>query len=123
VLLTNTLDIDAAADDVFRLINDDVEKVATCVPGAAITGKRLISGLRDTLLTSLNGGQGVGTLGLLQVTDRSGGSASVNLATAETLDDVIDLINASTANVTASINSARNGLLIADDSNGRACSR
>ena len=39
MLLTNTLDIDAAADDVFRLINDDVEKVATCVPGAAITGK------------------------------------------------------------------------------------
>jgi carbon monoxide dehydrogenase subunit G len=38
VILTNTLDIDASADDVFRLIND-VEKVATCVPGAAITGK------------------------------------------------------------------------------------
>ena len=31
-------DIDASAEDVFRLIND-VEKVATCVPGAAITGK------------------------------------------------------------------------------------
>lgn len=39
MLLTNTLDIDASAEDVFRLINDDVEKVATCVPGAAITGK------------------------------------------------------------------------------------
>ncbi|WP_328813516.1 SRPBCC family protein [Rhodococcus sp. NBC_00297] len=38
MILTNTLDIDASADDVFRLIND-VEKVATCVPGAAITGK------------------------------------------------------------------------------------
>ena len=92
--------------------------IATTTPGAAITGKRLISGLRDTLLTSLNGGQGVGTPGLLQVTDRSGGSASVNLAAAETLDDVIDLINASAANVTASINSARNGLTITDDSNG-----
>ncbi len=39
MLLTNTLDIEASADDVFRLINDDVERVATCVPGAAITGK------------------------------------------------------------------------------------
>lgn len=38
MILTNTLEIDASADDVFRLIND-VEKVATCVPGAAITGK------------------------------------------------------------------------------------
>ncbi|KAA0922739.1 SRPBCC family protein [Rhodococcus sp. IEGM 1370] len=38
MILTNTLDIDASAEDVFRLIND-VEKVATCVPGAAITGK------------------------------------------------------------------------------------
>ena len=92
--------------------------IATTTPGAAITGKRLISGLRDTLLTSLNGGQGVGTLGVLQVTDRSGVAANVNLAAAETLDDVIDLINASAANVTASINSARNGLTIADDSNG-----
>lgn len=38
MILTNTLDIDAPAADVFQLIND-VEKVATCVPGAAITGK------------------------------------------------------------------------------------
>lgn len=92
--------------------------IATTTSDSAITGRRLLSGLRDTLLASLNGGSGLGQLGALQVTDRSGGSATVNLASAETLGDVIDLINASAANVTASINSARNGLLIADSSGG-----
>lgn len=38
MILNNTLDIDASPADVFRLIND-VEKVATCVPGATLTGK------------------------------------------------------------------------------------
>lgn len=92
--------------------------IATTTTGAAITGKRLLSGLRDTLLGSLKGGQGLGTLGSLQITDRNGGAATVNLAGAETLGDVIDLVNASAANVTASINSARNGLAIADNSGG-----
>ncbi|QDT72280.1 flagellar filament capping protein FliD [Lacipirellula limnantheis] len=92
--------------------------VAGAASGASITGKRLISGLRDTLLTSLKGGQGIGTLGLLQVTDRAGVSANVNLASAETLDDVVDLINAAAPNVTAAINSARNGLSITDDTVG-----
>lgn len=92
--------------------------VATTTSGSAITGKRLLSGLRDTLLASLNGGNGLGELGSLQITDRSGASATVNLAAAETLGDVIELINASAANVKASINSARNGLLVADNSGG-----
>lgn len=92
--------------------------IATTTTGATITGKRLLSGLRDTLLTSLKGGQGVGTLGAIQVTDRAGVSASVNLAAAETLDDVIDLINAAAPNVTAAINSARNGFVVTDNTAG-----
>lgn len=92
--------------------------IATTASGATLTGKRILSGLRDTLLSSLNGGQGLGTLGALDVTDRNGVSASVNLAGAETLGDVMSLINASAANVKASINSARNGLVIADNSGG-----
>ena len=92
--------------------------IATTTSGAAITGGQLVSGLRDTLLTSLNGGQGIGALGQIQITDRNGGTATVNLAAAETLDEVIDLINASAADVTASINSARNGLIVTDSSGG-----
>jgi flagellar hook-associated protein 2 len=88
------------------------------VAGATITGERLVSGLRDTLLSSLNGGQGLGTLGEIDVTDRNGGADTIDLASAETLGDVINLINASTAAVTASVNQARNGIVITDASGG-----
>jgi flagellar hook-associated protein 2 len=92
--------------------------IATTTAAATITGGRLASGLRDTLLSSLNGGESFGALGQIQITDRNGGAATVNLAAAETLGDVISLINASAADVTASINTARNGLLVTDSSAG-----
>src|SRR4029079_4759434 len=47
---------------------------------ATINGTRLTSGLRDTLLASLNGGKGLGQLGQIQFTDRNGGSATVDLS-------------------------------------------
>ncbi len=86
--------------------------------GATITGNRLVSGLSDTLLSSLNGGQGVGALSQVAITDRNAGNDTVDLATAETLGDVIDLINASTADVTAAINTSRGGITITDTSGG-----
>lgn len=92
--------------------------IAATASGATLTGGRLAAGLRDTLLASLNGGQGLGELGEIDLTDRAGGTATVNLAAAETLGDVIRLINNSTANVTASLTTARHGLLITDDSGG-----
>ncbi len=92
--------------------------IATTTTGATIAGSRLVSGLRDTLLASLNGGAGVGTLGQIQITDRNGGAATIDLAAAETIGDVIDLIGASAAQVTAAVNPARNGLIITDTSGG-----
>lgn len=86
--------------------------------GGVITGDRLVSGLRDTLLSSFNGGQGLGTLGQIAITDRAGGADTVDLASAETLGDIVGLVNGSTANVTASINAARNGITIVDSSAG-----
>ena len=86
--------------------------------GATITGDRLVSGLRDTLLSSLNGGQGLGTLGQVSITDRNGGNDTVDLASAETLGDVIDLINASSADVNANFNTSRGGIVISDTSGG-----
>jgi len=86
--------------------------------GGVITGSRLVSGLSGTLLSSFNGGQGLGTLGQIAITDRAGGNDTVDLASAETLSDVVDLINASSADVTASINTARNGIAITDTSSG-----
>jgi flagellar hook-associated protein 2 len=85
--------------------------------GDTITGQRLISGLKTTLLSSLDGGKGLGTLGLLTLTDRTGNpAATVNLASAETLDDVIATINGAGLDITASYNSAKNGVVLTDTS-------
>jgi flagellar capping protein FliD len=86
--------------------------------GGVITGKRLLGGLKTTLLSSLGGGQGLGTLGLLDLTDRDGATASVNLASAETLDDVVAAINAAAVDIEASVNDARNGIKLVDTSGG-----
>ena len=84
-----------------------------------ISGERLISGLKDTLLSSLNGGQGVGDLTTIDITDSTGAvTAGIDLSSAETLSDVVNLINNSGADVTVSINSSRNGLVITDTSGG-----
>jgi flagellar hook-associated protein 2 len=82
--------------------------------GGVITGSRLVSGLKTTLLSSLAGGEGLGSLGVLALTDRSGATANVNLAAAQTLDDVIQAINAASVGITADYNAARNGLVLTD---------
>jgi flagellar hook-associated protein 2 len=87
----------------------------TAVDGV-ITGRRIQGGLQTVLLSSLGGGNGLGTLGLLELTDRSGASATVDLSGAETLDDVIGLINASGTAITASVNDALNGIKLTDSS-------
>ena len=93
--------------------------LTTTENAGTITGERLVSGLKDTLLSSLNGGAGLGTLGVIDVTDRNLANDQIDLSTAETLDDIVDLINANgTVNVVASINDSRNGITIADDSGG-----
>ena len=85
--------------------------------GGVITGDRIVSGLRDTLVSSLNGGQGL-TLGAIGVTDRAGAADTVDLASAETLSEIVELFNLSSAEITAGINAARNGITITDTSGG-----
>jgi flagellar hook-associated protein 2 len=82
--------------------------------GGTLTGHRLTGGLKSTLLQTFNGGSGLGTLGALQLTDRTGASASVDLSGAETLDDVIKAINNSGLGIKASVNSARDGIALKD---------
>lgn len=94
---------------------DDLGLAADSV-GNTITGRRLLSGTRDVLLASLNGGKGLGTLGTLNLTDRSGATDTVDLATAETLGEVIHRINAATVNITARVNRAGNGIELLDTS-------
>lgn len=87
--------------------------------GGVITGGRLVSGLADTLVSSLNGGQGLAELGAIAITDRAGNPpVVVDLSSAETLGEIVSLINSSGANVTAAINSSRNGISLVDTSGG-----
>ncbi len=82
--------------------------------GATITGDRLRSGLSGALLSSLNGGAGLGALGNIRFTDRSGASATVNLGSAQTLGEVISAINGAGIGVAAQLNETRTGISIVD---------
>ncbi len=82
--------------------------------GDTISGRQLLGGLKSVLLSSLNGGNGLGTLGSINITDRSGASAAVNLSSAESLDDVISSINAAGLGVQAELNDAGNGIKLVD---------
>ncbi len=88
--------------------------------GDTITGNRLVSGLRDTLVSSLKGGNGIGTLGSINVTNRNNVTSSVDLSAAETLDGVVNAINSQATGVTAAINSARNGVMLTDTTGAAA---
>ena len=88
--------------------------------GDTITGRRLSSGLRDTLAASLRGGQGLGTLGVVDITNRNSVISNVDLSATETLAEVVDAINDQATGVTASINSARSGILLTDTTGATA---
>jgi flagellar hook-associated protein 2 len=92
--------------------------IATSAAAAEITGTRLLAGLKDTLLSSLEGGAGSGALGSLDLEDRSGTTATVDLSNAETLGDVIDAINTAGIGIRAQVNRAGNGLELRDTSGG-----
>lgn len=88
--------------------------------GGTISGQRLVSGLADTLVSSLNGGRGLGTLGDIDITNRDNVSFTVDLSSAETLSQIIAAINDQSTDVTAAINSSRNGIVLTDVSGGTA---
>ena len=94
--------------------------LTTTAAGGTITGRRLVSGLRDTLVSSLKGGQGLGTLGTINITNRNNVSSVVNLAGVETLSGIIDAINAQATGVTAQLNTARNGIVLNDTTGATA---
>jgi flagellar hook-associated protein 3 FlgL len=78
----------------------------------------------QSVLTGLNGGQGVGVMdetvpGEIRITDRQGATYDVDLSTAITVQDVIDLINAATGgNVTADLSVNGNGIELTDTTGG-----
>jgi flagellar hook-associated protein 2 len=83
-----------------------------------IQGTRIIGGLNSVLLSSLNGGQGLGTLGTLNLTARNGKTASADLSSCETVQDVINAINKSGIGITAAVNAAGDGIQLTDTTGG-----
>jgi len=95
--------------------------------GTQITGQNLLAGMNSVLLRNLNGGQGIDALGQITVTDRTGLTATLDLANAESLDEVIaainnaeDALSSDRLNLTARINNAGTGILIQDTSGSTA---
>lgn len=85
---------------------------------ASFETRRLVGGLNTVLLQSLNGGGGV-QVGEVRLTDRAGQTVTIDFSTAETLQDVVDMINlAGGASLAASINSVGNGIVLRDESRG-----
>jgi flagellar hook-associated protein 2 len=87
--------------------------------GGTITGRRIIGGLGTVLVDSLNGGNGI-SLGSVQLTDRSGATDTVDLSGAETLDEVLQRINAASVGITAQLNTAKNGIELVDTTGSTA---
>ncbi|MEM8864576.1 MAG: flagellar filament capping protein FliD [Planctomycetota bacterium] len=95
--------------------------LAVAASGNVINGARIAPGLRDTLVSSLNGGAGI-TLGEISITDRAGTVTTIDLSGLETLSEIVDQINtdalAGSNNVTARINDNRNGIVLEDSVGG-----
>ena len=85
-----------------------------------ISGGRLLGGLKSVLVSSLGGAAGLGELGALELTDRTGATDTITLNGAETLEEVIDRINSASVGITASVNVAKNGIQLTDTSGGLA---
>lgn len=85
--------------------------------GNSIESRRLLAGLNTVFLRSLNGGRGV-ALGEIQLTDRAGATANVDLTGAVTLADVIDALNAAGVGIAASVSANGLGVELRDTSGG-----
>ncbi len=88
--------------------------------GGVLTGGRLLAGLNSVLLKNLRGGQGVATPGQVQLTDRSGATATIDLTNAHSLGDVVAAINAAGLGLTAAVNGQGHGLTITDTTGASA---
>jgi flagellar hook-associated protein 2 len=95
--------------------------------GDTLTGDRLLAGLGSKLIRNLNGGQGITTPGSITVTDRSGLTATLDLSTAESLDEILTAINGAiddttsdALSLTARYNSLGTGIEVVDSSGATA---
>lgn len=92
-----------------------------------INGDRILAGLNTTLLSSINGGTGLGTANgqLVFVPGDASGNFSIDISSATTFAEVVEIINNDPTNnsggspkVIASLNDKGTGLKIVDNSGG-----
>src|SRR5580704_6186802 len=94
--------------------------------GNTISGTSLLAGINSVLLRNLNGGQGITQTGQIQLQDRTGLTATVDLTGAQSLDQVINAINSATTtggqklNLTASVDPTGDGIQVTDTSGSTA---
>ncbi len=93
---------------------DSLGFTGTNAVSGEISGKRILSTLTGPLLTSLNGGDGLGTLGTLTLTNRAGVTSNIDLSTAKSLDEVIRKINNTATGIVASYNKSKTGIKLQD---------
>lgn len=101
----NGVRVDGLSDDI-RFTLKDGRQIDVNLSGTLRFG---------TNLNELNDGRGV-RLGTIKITNRSGGTANVNLAAAQTVQDVVTAINGSGLNITASLSG--NKITLSDASGG-----
>ncbi len=83
--------------------------------GITKDGDVAIAQINTVLLRNLNGASGVNA-NSIDITDRSGATATIDLSSANTILDVINTINGTGGvDVTASVNDEENGILIEDN--------
>ena len=83
--------------------------------GGTLTGSQLIAGLDSRLVKSLNGGSGA-NLGTISITNRAGTAFTVDLSSATSVSDVVNLINTAGASndVSATLNQNGTGIELTD---------
>lgn len=96
--------------------------IAGTFAAGSFSGTRILAGMNTTLVSSLNGGTGLGaTDGVLEFTAADGTGFSVNVSGATTVAEVIGMINNDANNagrVRVSLNPTGNGLQAVDTSGG-----
>ncbi|TWU41579.1 Flagellar hook-associated protein 2 [Novipirellula aureliae] len=95
-----------------------IDEAASSVTGIDLELPDGVNSLRGAALSELGGGSGIGPLGDLSITLSDGQAATIDLSSATTSSEVIDLIDASGLPLIAKLNDAKNGFQIRDVSGG-----
>lgn len=100
-----------------------IETAPAGVAANSVDGTRLVAGLGSTLVSNLNGGDGLSGNSSLTITNRAGVSFTVNnLTSYDSTSDLTAAINAAAttagANITVGLNANGNGLKVTDSSGG-----